>query len=116
MRSQDLTEMEWLAATLMSTASRLTRAVALLRAAGDLEHLQAKLATIVATGPPAAAVAAGPPEAGGVASEGERPSGREIRSRSLPVGGVRVGAVFDADTVRRPLSAKITAGGPRPPF
>ena len=116
MTNADLTEMEWLAAVLRTTAERLERATALLRAAGDLERLQARLVAIAADRRPPPAVAARAAEAAAVVAEGERPSGRAVDSLPIRVGASRTVAVFDHDTEKRVKVAKITAGASRPPF
>ena len=117
MTNADLTEIEWLAAALHGTASRLQRAAVLLRAAGDLERLQAKLATI-ATASPAASPAA---SAGGRPVAGDRPAEfageRRADTGLKPVGASRVGAVFDHPKFGRSELGKKSAGGSsRPPF
>lgn len=116
MTNADLTEMEFLAATLATTAARLQRATALLRAAGDLQRLQAKLTTIVAERP--YSVAAERPGAAaptfGRAAEGI--GGRKLDSLTVPVGASRVGAVFDDDAVERKKLGLKSAGARRAPF
>jgi hypothetical protein len=95
MTNADLTEMEWLAATLMHTAGRLNRATALLRAAGDLEKLQARLAIIAR--PDATARASGRPETPPLIAPRARAaeSGRGSNSVAASVGASRAVAVFD---------------------
>lgn len=116
MTSSDLTEMEWLAAALLHTAARLQRATALLRAAGDLERLQAKLAVIAAERPstrPAARPASLPASVGRAPVAGQR---RELDSPASPVLASRAGAVFDEDEFAPGKLAKKSAGAGRPPF
>jgi len=48
MKSQDLTELDWLAHRLRAVAVDVERAAVLLRAAGDLDRLQLRLAAVVA--------------------------------------------------------------------
>lgn len=116
MTSSDLTEMEWLAATLHATAERLQRATALLRAAGDLERLQARVQACCA--PPGAPRAGEPVQPAGAAVV-RAPAGCERRAVDSPatrVGASRIDAVFDPETDGRKLVGKKFAGGSRPPF
>lgn len=116
MNNADLTEMEFLASALSSTAERLQRAVTLLRAAGDLERLQAKLSRLTATTSPplAAALPAAPPPIIGRAAE--IPAGRAVDSATMPVGRSCGGAVFDDERDGRLKLGKNLAGVRRPPF
>jgi len=95
MKTAEITEMEWLAATLRHTAERLERATALLRAAGDLEKLQAKLAVIAR--PDATVRASGRPETPPLIAPRARAAeaGRGSNSVSASVGASRAVAVFD---------------------
>jgi hypothetical protein len=116
MTNADLTEMEWLTATLRATADRLQRATQLLRAAGDLEKLQAKLSAIAAERPSVDQVRPGatsPAVAGRSAEAVER---RAASSIAVAVGASRAVAVFDHETQTRMKVAKNTAGASRPPF
>jgi len=95
MKTAEITEMEWLAATLRHTAERLERATALLRAAGDLEKLQAKLAAIAAPGAaPGAAERREPPSLIAPRARAAE-AGRGSSSVSASVGASRAVAVFD---------------------
>jgi hypothetical protein len=116
MKTAEITEMEWLAATLRHTAERLERATALLRAAGDLEKLQAKLAGIVAPG--AAPCAAGRPETPPPIAPRARAAeaGRGSSSVAGSVGASRAVAVFDEVNNARRMIGKINAGRCDVPF
>lgn len=116
MKTSDLTEMEWLAATLHHTAERLQRAVELLRAAGDLEKLQAKLTAIAAERPSVDQVRPGATPAAVAGRAPAIAAVRELGPVSEPIRGSRVVAVFDHDHQKRVMVAKNTAGGTRPPF
>ena len=116
MTNADLTEMEWLAAVLRTTAERLERATALLRAAGDLERLQAKLAVIAAERPRTRSAdrpASLPASVGRAPAAGER---RELDSPASPVLASRAGAVFDEEEFAPGKLAKKSAGAGRSPF
>lgn len=124
MKTSDIIEMEWLAASLLSTSARLTRAVALLRAAGDLERLQAKLAAISTAPPPPASATAPPghrPAANAVAplrspAVSAAPAGDRqprVASGSSAERGSSSFAVFDGADLARVEMAKISAGKPR---
>lgn len=116
MTNADLTEMEWLAAVLRTTAERLERATALLRAAGDLERLQAKLSAIAAERPSVGQVRPGATSPAVAGRSAAIAAVRELDSPSMPVGASRAGAVFDHDRQKRVMVGKNTAGGTRPPF
>ena len=116
MKTSDLTEMEWLAATLHHTAERLQRAVELLRAAGDLEKLQARLTAIAAERPSVDQVRPGATSAAPAGRAAEAVERRESGSVAEPIRGSRAVAVFDHDQQKRVMVWKNTAGATRPPF
>jgi hypothetical protein len=116
MTSSDLIEMEWLAAALLQTAARLQRATALLRAAGDLERLQARLAGIVAERPSGEQVRPGLAAAAVVGRSTEVHQVRGADSPTSPVLASRAFAVFDGDKFTPGKLATKSAGASRPPF
>lgn len=116
MTNAELTEMEWLAATLRSTADRLQRATELLRAAGDLEKLQAKLSAIAAERPSVDQVRPGATPAAAAGRSPAIAAVRELGSPPMPAVASCGFAVFDQVPQANRKFAKITAGGTRPPF
>jgi hypothetical protein len=116
MTNAELTEMEWLAATLHATAERLQRATALLRAAGDLERLQVRVAAIGAPPSPSAIARPASPVGAAVGRAPAIAPVRELDSPATAVGASRSVAVFDhgAESVKKLV--RNNAGGSRPPF
>ena len=121
MQANELQEMEWLASQLSTTASRLTRAVALLRNNADLERAEARIAALAIVKPSqttAASAARDRPAAStvgdrraAVASPGrlaDRPANARTGSSTEGVAGVL--AVFDAGSFGRVESALNRAG------
>lgn len=108
--SQTFEELDFLAAALQAAASKVKRAAALLKAAGDLDVLERRLGAVLGRG--AAAIASdersGPCTA--VVSPGEAPARARLGSVETGVGRNGACAVFDDVGVEVREGAKQAAG------
>lgn len=98
--SQTFEELDMLAAALQAAASKVRRAAALLKAAGDLDVLEKRLRSLIPIGRPAIAADEGSGPRTAVASPGATNSSVRLGSVPLLARGPGACAVFDQDSVR----------------